>query len=132
MADLDINFRSTHEGDGGRKTQEEIDAVKESSRQASEAVKEQNQAHTANARALNESAHATETQGAALDTMALKAAAAAAVIAALTAAVKNAVAGFAEKEELVTALDAALAQHGNLVDSVREQYQGLANQLQET
>jgi uncharacterized protein YdbL (DUF1318 family) len=89
----------------------------------------------AQARDANEAAHAQDEHGktmVATSARALGFAAALAGVASGLAAVKKGLEEFGESEEVITALDAALAVHGNLVDSTRRQYQELAAQLEET
>jgi hypothetical protein len=73
--------------------------------------------------------------GSALTSMAGKAAVAAAAVAALKAAwdlAGESLAEFAQTQELVTGLDAALASQGKLTDDYRVKLQDLANQLEKT
>lgn len=114
-------------------------AAAESKRLADEAsraanvgnVTGENQAHAANVRALNEEARAAEGTGGAIVGLTAKKIIAGAAAAALMAVVKKSVGEYADAEEAVTSLDAALAAHGNLVEGTRQKYQKLASGLEE-
>ena len=90
---------------------------------------EQGQALAAGARELNAQMYAAsaaaDAEAAALGRLQVAGAAAAAAI----AVAKAAVAAFAEKQDAVASLDAALRNNGELIESVRVQYQGLAEDL---
>jgi len=97
---------------------------------AAAANTEEQAAMAAGAKELNTELHAAgkaaEVKTAALQRLTLAGAAAGAAI----VLAKEAVEAFAEKQHAIVSLDAALANQGQLVDSVREKYQGLADDLE--
>lgn len=143
-SNLDIVIRTIAQGDGAQVTTQQITALSRAAAQgnaaAAEALNklqavqstttESSAALAAGARELNAGLHAatatTEAKSAALARLAV----AGAAVTAAFAVAKHAVEAFAEKQQAVVSLDAALANQGLLVDEVRVKYQGLADELE--
>ena len=96
------------------------------------AAREETEAATANASQANQEAHSGGTAVVGLSKTAIAAAAATVAVAGLAKILEKSIEEFSETERVVTALDTALAQHGHLVGEVREHYQKLAGELEET
>lgn len=156
MADLELSFSTRGELEGAKQYAAELDrqigkmkamgqdasdltaklgrlntAIEQSAKKLSDMERpsaEVRDALSAEARAANEAAHSTETKVVAMN----KAVVAAAALTAAYATLKKSIGEFAETQEAVTSLDAALAQHGNLTEEVRQKYQSLAGEMQTT
>lgn len=141
---LDIVIRMIAQGDGAKVTSQQITELSRAAAQGNEAAaqslrqvqgsgqaaQESTAALAAEARQLNTDLHASAAAAEAESAALARLAAAGAAVTAAFALAKHAVEAFAEKQEAVVSLDAALANQGLLVEEVRLKYQALADTLE--